>query len=829
MSRLVSPLARVRIGTDTFVSGDGILKSVSVELGEDKRSSRCQFELYDKGLLWGAKYQAISFAQGGIITPEGLLIDRIATSAPATHKSDPSGVTTSGTSTQNAGLKPEVRAFLDTIAWAEGGHYNVMYTGRRFSSYADHPRVRFPLPRKYGGKYTTAAGRYQFIDTTWDSLRKKLGLKDFSPANQDLAAIELIRSECKALGDVERGSAGFRTAVYKCSTQWASFPASTANQPRKSMAELSVIYVRSLQKYQNQNPAQAAAATQPQVQDKAQTGTLQDKAATKPQEVKEKGCEIVVELGYSLDQMVAYHFFHIGTTTSRDALDTTVFEGQMVRWLMARRKYNTTYANITLRQLAQMICSRYGLRLDMEGNGATYQHLDQTGISDYELLNREARAIGYSIREEKNVLILKPYRPNFTGFVITRDICQSIRFTDRASADYSPTPGTTVSTPLVSAAQTKTKHDRKTGLVVQTRIEDSTGTGASNGKPVSVTGTATPAIKGTTILDSSVTGLPKQEIGSIDLADGKAEAQAIADEAKRVKGYESTCTIITTPEALTLAPGSIIALDENVAPTPFAREWRVASIRHTLSISGMRSSLEFYSPQAQKDDSATPLTVDTVGGNNQIILQGDLASLIIKYSKSKGYEIPVGKQKYYICYLEGCNADGSRNENRLNEFSDRRIVIEIDGARPRIVCNYLATTEPGAFYTFNPINAAGVARIAFGQFKAWQMGIHKNHPALVQRGEIKVYRDRNKDGLRNGDPISEGVFGINQHWGGDSPTIDKWSAGCLVGQKKLEHLKFINILRRDIRFQMDKNFIFSTTILDGLDFAAWVQKQPKNN
>ena len=608
MTRIISPLARVQIGGkngDIFVSGDGILQSVSVELGENKRSSRCQVTLYDKGLLIGAKYQAISFAQNGIATPEGLLKEVSPTSAPIAPSSDPSSVTTSGSSTQNAALSPQLRAFLDTIAWSEGGQYDVMYTSKKFSSYADHPRVRFPIPRKFGGRYTTAAGRYQFIDTTWDNLRARLKLKDFSPANQDLAAVELIRTECKALGDVERGSAGFETAIYKCSGQWASFPASKANQPRKSMAELKNVYIEALLKYQSQSPAQAAAATQPQASTSGTVAPLQDKADSKMQEESQKGCEIIVELGFGFGQMIAFYFYHVATNTSRSQLAETSFEGQMIRWLLHRRTQNTAYTKITLRQLAQMICDRYRLKLDMEGTGPTYQYLDVSGITDYELLLREARAIGYGIREDRDTLIIKPVRPSFTGFVITRDILQNIKFGDRASADRASTPGTTTSTPDVAAAEAKTKNDRKTGKPTQTKTEDSTGTGDKKLKPVGVTGAATPQIHGTAIPDASITGLPKQEIGSIDLADGRAEAQAIADEQKRVKGYESSCTLVTTPEVLTLAPGSILGISDEVAPPPFNREFRVASVRHTLSTGGMRSEVQMYSPQAAKSSSGT--------------------------------------------------------------------------------------------------------------------------------------------------------------------------------------------------------------------------------
>jgi len=50
---ILMPLVRVSMGSDVWFTGDGKLKTVSVELGEDDRSNRCNFSLYDKVLrLW---------------------------------------------------------------------------------------------------------------------------------------------------------------------------------------------------------------------------------------------------------------------------------------------------------------------------------------------------------------------------------------------------------------------------------------------------------------------------------------------------------------------------------------------------------------------------------------------------------------------------------------------------------------------------------------------------------------------------------------------------------------------------------------------------------
>jgi murein DD-endopeptidase MepM/ murein hydrolase activator NlpD len=115
------------------------------------------------------------------------------------------------------------------------------------------------------------------------------------------------------------------------------------------------------------------------------------------------------------------------------------------------------------------------------------------------------------------------------------------------------------------------------------------------------------------ILPESVTGLPTQQIGAIDLATGRARAEVIRDEARRDKSYESNATIVTTPEALTLAPGSIFAFSnacfqDDKAKRAFAREWRISRVVHTFRGGALTTSLKFYTPQAQKPERSTSAT-----------------------------------------------------------------------------------------------------------------------------------------------------------------------------------------------------------------------------
>jgi muramidase (phage lysozyme) len=142
------------------------------------------------------------------------------------------------------------KAFLDTIAWAEGtdevANYRTQYTGTQFAGFHDHPRER-KCGLRYGQQLCAdAAGRYQFLSSTWDRLAKKIGATDFSPANQDLAAIELLR-EYGALEDIKAGR--FEVAVHKLTAVWPSLKHAGDGHSEPAIVLLHQIYQKRLENY----------------------------------------------------------------------------------------------------------------------------------------------------------------------------------------------------------------------------------------------------------------------------------------------------------------------------------------------------------------------------------------------------------------------------------------------------------------------------------------------------------------------------------------------------------------------------------------------------
>jgi muramidase (phage lysozyme) len=130
-----------------------------------------------------------------------------------------------------------VQAFLAVIRAGEGtageDRYRTRFGGGLFDSFADHPGGT--VSARSGGKMlvSSAAGAYQHLLKTWRECQAALGLSDFSPASQDLAAVYLIDRR-KALADVLAGR--IEVAIAKCNREWASLPGSPYGQPVVTLA-----------------------------------------------------------------------------------------------------------------------------------------------------------------------------------------------------------------------------------------------------------------------------------------------------------------------------------------------------------------------------------------------------------------------------------------------------------------------------------------------------------------------------------------------------------------------------------------------------------------
>ena len=152
-------------------------------------------------------------------------------------------------------MSTNLLAYMKMLRFSEGtlnhplttnGGYDVIVTGvdgkpEVFTDYSDHPfaggRPAKVFNRK--GERSSASGAYQQLYRYWPAYKKQLGLRDFSPASQDLLCIQLLR-ERKAMDDIEAGR--ITSAIPKCSNIWASLPGAGYGQREHDVNRLLKAY-----------------------------------------------------------------------------------------------------------------------------------------------------------------------------------------------------------------------------------------------------------------------------------------------------------------------------------------------------------------------------------------------------------------------------------------------------------------------------------------------------------------------------------------------------------------------------------------------------------
>lgn len=131
---------------------------------------------------------------------------------------------------KNPTMLANAKDYLNMLAESEGtanqgdNGYNIMFRGGKIADYKAHPNQRHEYIDKQGRKgVSTAAGRYQFIHSTYQETAKKLGITDFSPESQDKVAIALMLERGVDFND----GADLATNVNKINNTWTSLTGST--------------------------------------------------------------------------------------------------------------------------------------------------------------------------------------------------------------------------------------------------------------------------------------------------------------------------------------------------------------------------------------------------------------------------------------------------------------------------------------------------------------------------------------------------------------------------------------------------------------------------
>ena len=152
---------------------------------------------------------------------------------------------------------PGWQKLSNVIRYGEGTQgpagYTTMFTGKQFTDLSKHPAII----NRSGSLSSDAAGAYQFLSTTYNPVAQRLGLTDFSPESQEIAARELVVGRGVDPDKIYKTKEEFLQAMDKLAPEWASLPysgispegygqgSSYYGQGGKTLDELWEIYQRS--------------------------------------------------------------------------------------------------------------------------------------------------------------------------------------------------------------------------------------------------------------------------------------------------------------------------------------------------------------------------------------------------------------------------------------------------------------------------------------------------------------------------------------------------------------------------------------------------------
>ncbi|MDF0554914.1 peptidoglycan DD-metalloendopeptidase family protein [Kamptonema sp. UHCC 0994] len=629
-----TPFCQVKFAGITIESGKN-LADYRIFLGENKLASIVSFSVVDIDLEIGSSIILSSINSGGIQVPDEILqtsqplpsvssaIGRGFDTSPQPSKSDEENIKLIIAEAQKQGItNPQQIAYILATAGHESNYQPIREyaSGEAYEGVAQLGNTEPGDGVKYkGGGYVQLTGRANYLKYQELTGMPLVDNPDLI-LNPDLAAFILVHGiktgtfTGRSIDDYTdaSGNVDFYNArrVVNGIDRDTDYQAVDVEQRSQEWLNKLPQYVATTQvssPLPPQNPSPATTST-PTTSPKNSTGGG-----------GKKGTEIVVSLSFEGSSETSYHFIHTGTRVS-NTTGKTVIEGKGVRWKMTRTPKNTAYQNITLKQLAQKVCSNYGIKLEMEGDGPKYQFLDQSRMTDWELLLRETQAVGYNIREKDNTLIIKPWKPDFGGFLVTKDMGAIIEISDEAQAERQLSQARTGAPPAVepgrgnrktgeikfskgekkgkalqeaifSQSQTgsappprqlhgtpaKSENDSPTETAAaggQVERGKSTGGKSAKGEAFSSLLSATASKNAEKIVEAAAqkagvksepetktgsgagTSLPNQPIGSVDVSDGEATGLALAEEAERLTVQAYPITV-----TMALAP-------ENLALAP---------------------------------------------------------------------------------------------------------------------------------------------------------------------------------------------------------------------------------------------------------------------
>ena len=129
---------------------------------------------------------------------------------------------------------PQAKAFLDMIQAAEGGSFDRTFGNQQFTDFSKHPNKSVAFTDKTGRQsYSTAAGAYQILKSTWDDIAGRINANDFSERNQRRAALALAFQKPGMYQAIMQGD--LNKIVNGANSIWTSLPNSAEGLKRHAV------------------------------------------------------------------------------------------------------------------------------------------------------------------------------------------------------------------------------------------------------------------------------------------------------------------------------------------------------------------------------------------------------------------------------------------------------------------------------------------------------------------------------------------------------------------------------------------------------------------
>jgi murein DD-endopeptidase MepM/ murein hydrolase activator NlpD len=323
------------------------------------------------------------------------------------------------------------------------------------------------------------------------------------------------------------------------------------------------------------------------------TGSNQTKVAT-PVTITppptEAGGKLIVRAGEFGGLIYEYLYLLSDVQLSIDSGEgaTLSLSGISPVWAINQYTQTNTRSNLTLKQLAAEIAASRGLDLDFKGEGTYYIHLENNGLTGYQLLLRECSRAGYTLWAEGTVLKCHPIAPQTNS---SGQKEYSIALSDILSFSLSSKPGG--ATPGNTGGLTGSWNR-------EAKIQSNTATGstAQTGLPIGSTQKVTVENKPTqpNLKDAKTTG-------SVKVVDQNGKAKDLSEtamraEVSRVMDLPAQVDLISRIEYLGIRPANLVKIPTMIQYSGLigSTDFWVSAIHFDYSDGTLRQSIDLYKP-----------------------------------------------------------------------------------------------------------------------------------------------------------------------------------------------------------------------------------------